>query len=153
MSQNQNLENLLLGTWDKIAVQGGVIERDPEDRFYLLFGMWVFCNENWVEISVSDADGFCDDLYLEIEALVAPPVPEPVKSNVPPRQLLRTAPVDCRLDRFSEEGVAEIAAGTTKQRNGAILVCDKLIIKSNHGYEIAISASEKYPGSIAVHEA
>ena len=152
MIHNQNLENLLLGRWENIAVQGGVLERDPKDRFYLLFGMWVFCNQNWVEISVPDADGIYDESYLEIETSVVPPVPDQEKSNLPRRQLLRTFPANCRLDRFSGEGVVEIAAGTIRQRNGAVLVHKHLIIRSKYDYKITVSASEEYPGSITMQE-
>lgn len=145
MSANDYLNSLLVGTWQKIAVQGGRLEYSPSDAVYLLSGIWVYCLSRWIEISAARNNE--DDFHIFVSVLEFSPIPDPSKFNNPPRKLLQLFPADCRLDRFQDGGVARVSA-SCKNMGKDISIDSPLVIESIDGYKVEITLSDRYLGSI-----
>jgi len=145
MSNNDYLNSLLIGTWEKIVVQGGRLEYSPTEAVYLLSGIWVYRTSRWIEMSAARTHD--DDFLLSVSVLESPPVPEPSRLFNPPRQVLQSFPADCRLDKFLDVGVGGVFA-SVENIDGEILINSPLVIETTNRYKIEIRASDKYPGSI-----
>jgi len=145
MSSDDYLNSLLVGAWEKIVVQGGMLERSPSNAVYLLSGLWVYCMSRWIEVSAARDNE--DNFLLSVSVLELSPVPEPSGLNNPPRKLLRSFPEDCRLDKFVDRGVSS-ASATSKIVDYEILIEESLVVESVDGYKVEIKVSDKFPGGI-----
>ena len=148
MNIKEYLNSLLAGCWEKIVVQGGKLERSPSAVGYLLFGIWLYCQKRWIEISAIEYR--YDEYWLSISIMDIVPIPEPSKVNNPPRQLLTTFPDDCRLDKLSTDGVEAVVSGDLERADGEILSKEPLILRSPSGDKFEVAASTKFPGNIEI---
>lgn len=151
MNSKEYLRDILVGKWEKIVVQGDQLERSPSSNSYLLSGLWIYCLNNWIEISANEYKA--EDFRLSIQTIDTAPIPEPSRFNNPPRQLLVTFPKDCRLDKMSTDGVQGIDITDLEELDGVFFTPAPLIIQSFAGDKIEIMASKRVPGNIEIKSA
>ena len=148
METKEYLDSLLLGCWEKIVVQGGVIRHAPSNPGCLLSGIWIYVKSKWIGLTSIEVD--TDKYCLAICILDAPPIPEPSKFNMPPRKLLENAPDDCRLDQLQTGGAKKVEARNVEMYDDEIRCKTPIIIESANGERFEIAASARYPENIEI---
>jgi len=148
MGTKDYLDSLLLGRWEKIVVQGGVIKHAPCNLGYLLSGIWIYVKFKWIGVTSAevDANSYCLAIYI----LDTPPIPEPSKFNMPPRKLLENVPDDCRLDQLQTSGAKKVEAWNIEMYDDELRCTSPIIIESASGERFEITASTHYPENIEI---
>lgn len=148
MDSQQKLAKWLQGKWDCIAVQDGALEKSPTSQCYLLSGIWILKDQQWIEISSVEVHDTCQLACFVPNDI---PIPESNRLFQPERRILSNCPKDCPLDRLVTEGVSSIKGNVREETNRGFILDSELKIysKSNHGF--CIRASQSFPSSIEIN--
>ncbi len=149
MALEQDLKQLLLGKWEKIVVQGGILNRRSRREAYVLFDIGIYVSQRWVEISAVEIEEGAYEVTINV--IEKPPIPDSPKYNNPPMQLLKACPSDCQLDKLSFHGAISLEVSGLYKR-GKELLCSSLVIRAGDGSFFEILPSYEFPESIELRE-
>jgi hypothetical protein len=138
----QTLDDLLSGTWQRFATQGGKIERSPIDNSFLLSGLWLEVASRWIEIRCFECpEESWLEYMLRVSACEVPPIPEPSKMNNPPRKEMTDFPAGCRIDALLGNEPKIVEARILSGHGSEFFCAPPLILKTRQSGALRIHAS------------
>ncbi len=139
--KNNFLENLIIGKWEKIALQGILDWGESFNNNHVTPNIYFYYRRKWIDIGIIETvKDEVFDLYCGV--MDYSPIPEPNIRNKPPRKLVTKFPTDCPLDELMEHGVKAIKYNSyTFNNDKEVIIKGDLEIISQTGKRFILSPS------------
>ncbi len=111
MKKDIFLEDMLIGKWEKIVLQGGKLKRkSPFNENYMISYLAFYNQDRWADVSIIETIRD-EEFDLQCRIMRNPPIPDmrsPEFRCYPPLEFASEFPADCPLNELMDYGVKTI---------------------------------------------